>query len=122
MKRDDIVIPRGSTVKKAWPIRTATGEPAVLTGFQARAKVRDPITKDVYATFSALEDGTGLVAGMYIDHNLSLVVMYIPASVSEPWTWKNGVYDIELFNGDTPPVVIRVVQGRIRLSKDVTYT
>jgi hypothetical protein len=119
MKRDDIVLPRGATVKMAWPVRTADGVPANLAGFSGRSQVRDPVTDQIYLNLPSISSYGGL-PGIYIDIDNSYVVLYIPATALDNATWKSGIYDIEIFNEDTPPVVIRAVEGRIRLKKDAT--
>jgi hypothetical protein len=121
LKRKDIVIPRGSTVKKGWPVRTADEQPAALGTFSARGMIRDAVTEQLYVNLPPITT-FGANAGMYVDVEKHMIVLYIPASVSEGWTWKNGIYDIEMFNAETPPLVIRAIQGRIRLSKDMTRT
>lgn len=118
MKRYDLVIPRGATVKKAWPIYSE-GEPATLNGFFGRAQIRDMITEELIVDLPHILS-YGNDAGILVDIENSYVVLYIPAVASEGWNWKSGIYDIELYNEDTPPMVLRVVQGRIRQSRDMT--
>ena len=43
----------------------------------------------------------------------------IPAAVSSAWTWRRGVYDIEMTN-TASSVVTRLLQGTITVSTDVT--
>lgn len=47
------------------------------------------------------------------------VVIGVPHTDSEGWTWKSGVYDVEVTNADES-VRLRVAMGSVTVSPDVT--
>ena len=46
--------------------------------------------------------------------------IFISANSSSLLNFSEAVYDLEIVSGSTYPVVTRVLEGKIRLSKEVT--
>jgi hypothetical protein len=109
--RRDLVIDQGSRYYAV--IKVTVAWLSDLTGYNARGVVRQsqtlvgPILADLtsYLTVSDAVNG--------------LVTLDIGADVSAGWTWSKGHYDLEIFDG-TPAHAVRVLQGEIRVDKEVT--
>jgi hypothetical protein len=46
--------------------------------------------------------------------------VYISSTTSSLLSFNQAVYDLEIYSSATPPVVTRLIEGNIRLSKEVT--
>lgn len=80
-----------------------------LTGYQGRMEVRSikdsPILLATLSTY------------LTVDVPNMQVTLDIPPTISSAFTWKRGLYDIELFNGAS---VARILQGTIIVDREVT--
>ena len=68
-------------------------------------------------------DGTGLnFSGSNNDNSpvSGTIGIFISANSSSLLNFSEAVYDLEIVSGSTYPVVTRVLEGKIRLSKEVT--
>lgn len=104
-----LVIQQGTTWERRWRITDpATGVPRDLTEWSARGQIRDDITDEtpLYEWVDIVCDADGYVT-----------VAVTPAE-SSAWTWREGIYDIELV--DPAGRVVRVAQGAVRVSPEVT--
>lgn len=110
-QQHNLTIPQGTTWGVAWPIVDTEGRSVDLTGWSARSQVRSDVrTEDVLHEWSS-EAGTAELDNSY-------VTLRVAPEVSTDWTWRDGVYDVELTSPDH--VVYRVAEGRISVSPEVT--
>lgn len=125
--RYTFTIEQGATTDFEIRYLDASGNPVDLTGYSARLQVRPTKGSDtVYLTLSSslLPDGTGLnLSGS--DGNTPLtsgsIGIYIAACTSSLLTFDEGVYDLELYSGDSQcPYVVRLLEGKVKISKQVT--
>jgi hypothetical protein len=87
-----------------------------LTGYDARMMIRT--SKE--ATGSPLVSLTSNpAAGLTVNGPAGQVTVYVPGLTTTGYTWFNGVYDIEVFNGSG--VIKRIAQGSVSVSAEVTH-
>jgi len=117
------IIEQGATTNLNVQWTNNSGSAVDLTGYQARMQIRPGIeASDVYISLSSslLPDGTGL--------NLSgsngttpvqsgSIGIYISAYSSSLLSFTEAYYDLEMVNGRE---VTRLLEGKVRLSKNVT--
>jgi hypothetical protein len=101
----------------AWPSYVSGGqvvyyEPASLTDLQARMQIKNKVGGAVLHEMSTAD------GGITIDSVNSRIVLSIDADVSSGFTWKRGVYDLEVF--DTSGVVTPLLYGTVSLTSEVT--
>lgn len=112
LRRDNIVIPQGTTWALQWPIEQTEG---VLTteGWTVRAQIRHTAhSAEVLHEWSTEKDNA-TITNDYIELRVS-------AEESSSWDWiyDNAVFDAEvtLANGE----VVRLSQGSVTVSPQVT--
>ena len=106
---EDIVIEQGATFEKVATVKDASGTVVNLTGFLGRGQIRDKIGGSLIASFTVTI--TDAVNG-------EVTISMLP-STSASLSWDGCyVYDIEVYSGVA--VVYRILQGRVKLSKEVT--
>ena len=119
-------IEQGSTVDFEIAYKDSNSDPIDLTGYQARMQLRPSKgSETVYLTLSSsLEaDGTGL--NLSGSNNINpptsgTIGIYIDAASSSAFEFSEAVYDLEIVTGSTYPVVTRLIEGSVRLIKEVT--
>ena len=117
------IIEQGATTNLNVQWTDASGSAVDLTGYQARMQIRPGIeASDVYISLSSSlsPDGTGLnLNGSNGETSLSSgsIVIYISAYSSSLLNFTEAFYDLEMVNGRE---VTRLLEGKIRLSKNVT--
>tara|TARA_Y100000592_G_C5376756_1_gene271367 strand:- start:320 stop:724 length:405 start_codon:yes stop_codon:yes gene_type:complete len=126
--RYSFVIEQGATTD--FEIRYAdSGSNAIdLTGYRAKMQIRTALTSSstllLTLTSSLAADGTGLnLSGSNGTNPLSSgsIGVFISAhSSSQLSGWNEAFYDLELISGSTYPVVTRILEGKVQLSKEVT--
>jgi hypothetical protein len=102
----DLAIEQGSTFRRSIPVLNDAGTPIDLTGWSARGQIR--------LTYR----DAGAVYDLALEVSGSNVEMTVPAADSSEWTWRHGVYDVELIDVDGAPT--RLMQGNVTVSPEVT--
>ena len=121
--RYSFTIEQGATTSFQLQYSDSDGNPVDLTGYHARMQIREtiPSTVAICNLSSSLDsDGTGLnLSGSSGTLPLASgsIGVYISAASSSNFDFDSAVYDIELVDGLE---VVRLVQGRIKLDKEVT--
>lgn len=106
-----LVIEQGTTWTRRWRITDpATSTPRDLTEWTARAQIRAQIA-DSTPLFEFAGDGITCDSDGYV----TLTVTPVQSSA---WTWRDGVFDVELV--DPTGRVTRISQGAVRVSAEVT--
>jgi hypothetical protein len=109
----DIEIIQGQTFSRALVWKDGDGEPIDLTGYAARMQIRrSKASPDV---LFELTTGNGRIA---IDGAAGKVTLTITADESAAFTWRRGVYDLELEASDG--VVRRLLEGAVEVNREVT--
>jgi len=114
-QRKNLHLDQGSDFRHTFLYREPDGEtPIDLTGFTARAQVRESIW-----SATPLYEATTETAGLEIsDPVAGKVVLTIAGSVSEAWLADQAVYDIEVVDASSKPS--RIVQGTIYIDREST--
>jgi hypothetical protein len=114
----NFTIEQGTTVNFQLQYTDSSGSAIDLTDYSGRMQIRPDyadITKKsyLYLSSSLNDDGTGL----NINGAEGIVGVYISAVTSSALNFDIAYYDIELQSGS---VVNRLLQGTIKLSREVT--
>lgn len=126
--RYSLYIEQGTTVNFEIQYKDVAGNPVNLTGYGARMQVRPTVdSSTVYLSLSSSlqPDGTGLSmsgSAPYKPLSSGSIGVYIASCTSSMLNFTDAVYDLEIFipNGTDCPTVTRILQGPVRLSKEVT--
>lgn len=126
--RYPIYIEQGTTVNFEIQYKDSNNNPVDLTGYGARMQLRPSVdSSEVYLSLSSNlnSDGTGInMSGSspYKPPTSGSLGIYIASCTSSMLNFDSAVYDLELFvpNGTDCPTVTRILQGPVRLSKEVT--
>lgn len=100
----NLTIEQGTTFSHGWAV-TYNGDPIDDTwtvAAQARAGYASAVLHEFAATVN--EDGS--------------VVIAVEPEESSAWSWRTAIYDVEVTSPDD--VVLRVANGRISVSPEVT--
>jgi hypothetical protein len=117
------VIEQGATTDFQIDWTDDLGSPINLTGMHARMQIRPaPDASEIFVNLSSSfsPDGTGLnLSGSVGTNPLSSgsIGVYISADSSSLLTFGEAYYDLEVVNGNE---VYRLIEGKVRLSKNVT--
>lgn len=107
---------------KEWPAYTEGGflewnTPVDLTGYTARMKIKDKIGGNVLASTDVL-DAPKNVLVITIDNAAKTITLSIPATSTDDFAWKTGVYDLEMVSASG--VVTAILSGKVTVTKEVT--
>lgn len=121
------IIEQGATLDFEIRYTDSSNNPVDLTGYWGRMQVRPTVESEtVHLTLSSslLPDGTGLnFSGSDGSTPLASgsIGVFVAACTSSLLTFNEAFYDLELYSGDPScPRVIRLLEGKVRLSKQVT--
>ena len=127
--RYSFVIEQGVTTDFEIQYTDSSGDPVDLTNYSGRLQVRSGYAQDNGELFLTLSssltpDGTGL---NFSGSNGSTpptsgsIGIYIAACTSSALTFNEAVYDLEIYSGsDDCPYTVRLLEGKVKLSKQVT--
>ena len=122
----NFTIEQGATFKLEVQYRDSGSVPIDLTGYNARMQMRPSVSSTtVYLTLSSSlnPDGTGInMSGSNGTTPLSSgsLGIYISSCTSSALTFDQAYYDLEIYSGSTCPYTIRLIEGQVQLSKEVT--
>jgi hypothetical protein len=109
----NFTIEQGTTFTRTFKYKDANGDPVDLSSHAVRMQIRKNIGGDLISSFT--EEGTDkFTVGGTGNNEFTLS---ISASTTASYTFSTAVYDIEIELGG---VVTRLLQGKIKLSKEVT--
>lgn len=121
--RYSFVIEQGSTLNLELQYKDSSGNPINLTNYNGRMQIRPSVASStVYISLSSSlqPDGTGL---NFSGSNNSTpptsgsIGIYISAISSSALSFDTAVYDLEIYSGS---YVSRILEGQVKLSKEVT--
>jgi hypothetical protein len=124
--RYSFTIEQGATLDFELAYKDSDNNPIDLTGYQGRMQIRPSAGSDtIYLTLSSsLEaDDTGLnfSGSSGINPPVSGTIgIFISANSSSMLDFNEAAYDLEIATGSTYPVVTRILEGQIKLNKNVT--
>jgi hypothetical protein len=116
-----MLIEQGATVDIDIVYKDSNNTVVDLTGYNARMKVRSDYADNSPTTYFSLSsslypDGTGLILGGVS----GTINIFISAVSTSAQSFDTAYYDLELVSGSANPVVTRLLQGTVKLSKEVT--
>lgn len=97
---------------KAGAVVIRYNKPVELDGYSARMQIKDKISGTVL-----LELTSAAGEGIEIDDDAKTISREIPADVTADLTWKRGVFDLEMVQGD---YVIKIDSGIVTVQDEVT--
>lgn len=124
--RYSFIIEQGATTDFEIAYQDADGSPIDLIGYQGRLQIRPTInSEEVYLTLSSSldPDGTGLNFNGSSGLNpltSGTIGVFISANSSSLLDFDEAVYDLEIATGSQYPIVYRLLEGKVKLSKNVT--
>ena len=121
----NFTIEQGTTVNLELAYKDVSGSAIDLTGYSGRMQIRPDFadntkTSYIYLSSSLNADGTGLNFSGSSGLNppaSGTIGIYISAASSSALNFDSALYDIEIQSGS---VVTRLLQGTIKLSREVT--
>ena len=106
-------IEQGATFRQSFDW-SANGAPVNLTGYTARMQMRNPIESPAIIHELTTENG-GIT---FSDALAGKIELFISATDTSAFNFDSCVYDLEMIAPNTD--VIRLIEGEITLSKEVT--
>ncbi len=119
--RYDFEIEQSAKLYKVLTWQDSTGAAVPLTGYSARMQIRESFEDDDLENPVLLElttaNGRIVLEDGAVEGQIELKV---GADITEAITWTAAVHDLIIINDADPTDVTRLVQGRVRVSPDVT--
>jgi hypothetical protein len=121
----NFTIEQGTTVRLELAYKDANGNAIDLTGYNGRMQIRPDYadntkTSYIYLSSSLSADGTGLNfsgSNGLTPPTSGTIGLFISAPSSSALNFESAYYDIEL---ESSGIVTRLLQGTIKLSREVT--
>jgi hypothetical protein len=114
------IIEQGSTVDFSIVYKDSNGNPVNLTGYGSKMQIRETYNSAPLLTLSSSlnADGTGLNMSNAISGSIGI---YIASCTSSMLTFNEALYDLDIISGSGAcPTVNRILEGKVKLSKEVT--
>jgi hypothetical protein len=111
-------VEQGTTFQFGLIYKDSEGQPVDLTGYSAQMQIRPDFadfTDTKYITLSSSLDVDG--SGLVIDGASGSIQVIMASAKTEEFDFDEGVYDLELYSGDT---VTRLLEGKVKVSREVT--
>jgi len=123
------MIEQGATTDFEIQYTDASGNPVDLTDYEGRMQIRSAPEGTIYITLSSSLGpcGTGLNfngspsdAGYPKPKTSGSIGIYIASVSSSALSFNEAVYDLEIYSGSDCPYVIRLLEGNVKLSQEIT--
>ena len=113
------VIEQGSTLNFSIVYNDANGQPVDLSTYNAKMQIRQTYSSPPLLTLSSSlnADGTGLNMTNAVSGTIGI---YIASCTSSLLTFSEALYDLDIISGSKCPIVNRILEGKVKLSKEVT--
>ena len=124
--RYSFVIEQGTTLDFEIAYTDTNGASVDLTDYTGRMQIKNARGGDTtYITLSSslTLDGTGLNFSGSNNTNppaSGTIGIFISANSSSALNFNEAYYDLEIVSGSVYPVVTRVLEGKVKLSREVT--
>jgi hypothetical protein len=124
----NFIIEQGTTVNFEVQYKDSNNVPVDLTGYSGRLMIRSNFADDSPSTYLTLSssrnsDGTGLnfsgSSGTKPPESGSIGI-YISSCTSSALTFITARYDLEIYSGSSCPYTVRLLEGQVNISKEVT--
>ena len=122
------VLEQGTTINFEIQYKDSNGNPINLTGYSGKMQIKSNYADDspiVYLTLSSSRnsDGTGLNfsgSNGTTPPTSGSIGIYISSCTSSLLNFNTALYDLEIYSGSNCPYTIRLLEGQVRLSQEVT--
>lgn len=120
---------QGTTVSFEIQYKDSNGNPIDLTGYNGKMQIKsnyaDSSGVTTYLTLSSSlnPDGTGLNfsgSNGATPPSSGSIGIYISSCTSSALNFNTALYDLEIYSGSNCPYTIRLLEGQVRISKEVT--
>ena len=120
-----LIIEQGATLNLEIQYKDSAGAPVNLTGYSGKMQIRSGYADSNPTTYITLSsslaaDGTGLNfsgSNGTTPPTSGSIGIFISAASSSAFTFDTAKYDLEIMSGN---VVTRLLQGEVKLCKEVT--
>lgn len=127
----NFTIEQGTTFKRTFKYKDSEGNPIELKDHDINMDIRSSIDSpttilDIRELKAILPDGNETdntffkVTSASLGAKANEINLTIDADTTASMSFDTAVYDIEISDNQTPKVVTRILQGKIKLSKEVT--
>jgi len=124
----NFTIEQGATVDFEIQYKDSNNKPVDLTGYSGRMMIRSNFADNTPTTYLTLSsslnsDGTGLnFSGSRSTKppTSGSIGIYIASCTSSALTFVTARYDLEIYSGSNCPYTVRLLEGQVNLSKQVT--
>lgn len=119
-------IEQGATINFEIQYKDSNNIPIDLTNYYGKMQLRPTISSNiVYLTLSSSlnSDGTGLNfsgSNGTTPPTSGSIGIYISSCTSSLLSFDTAYYDLEIYSGSICPYTIRLLEGQVKLSKEVT--
>ena len=115
----NFTIEQGSTLKKQFTYKDSTGNVVDLSNYTARMQIRSNADSDDTPLADLDNDTKGGLEILATTGSAAsgTIELHIHHATSSLFTFDQAVYDLEIQSED---IVTRLLQGRIKLSKEIT--
>ena len=123
------VLEQGTTINFEVAYKDSNGNPVNLTGYSGRMQIASDYasnaSRTVYLTLSSSlnADGTGLNFSGSSGINppaSGTIGVYISSNTSSLFAFNTAKYDLEIYSGSTSPFTVRLLEGQVSISNQVT--
>jgi hypothetical protein len=104
--RYPLIIDQGADYTLSIPVLDDDNSPQTITGWGVAGQIR------------ARHDSTAVLHELDLDPNNAMVILHIPGSASETWTFLSARYDVELTSPSGS--VTRLIEGPVVVRPNVT--
>jgi hypothetical protein len=113
------IIEQGSTVNFNIVYNDSNGNPIDLSQYESKMQIKETYNSAPLLTLSSSlnADGTGLNMSNAASGAIGI---YIASCTSSLLTFNEALYDLDIISGSDCPVVNRILEGKVKLSKEVT--
>jgi hypothetical protein len=113
----EVLIEAGAKLARTFLYKDADGVAVPLTGFSGRMQIRESADST-----TILHEMTTANGGLIFEAAavVGQIEMYIGATATEAFTFSKAVYDLEVVNDGDAEDVIRLLEGDVTVSPNVT--
>jgi len=122
------IIEQGTTINFEIQYKDSNNDPVNLTGYSGKMQLKSSYADNsptIYLTLSSSlnPDGTGLnLSGSNgtTPPSSGSIGIYIASCTSSLLSFDTAYYDLEIYSGSNCPYTVRLLEGQVKLSKQVT--
>jgi len=122
----NFTIEQGTTFQRTFKYKDSDGNPLELGNSHVRMQIRNDLADNTGSFLNEFISGSNTSGGLFIlsssvvgDTTVDQFTLFISASTTTSMSFDSARYDIEVENTSSG-VVTRLLQGKIKLSKEVT--